>query len=87
MGFYRRPGGADKLARVIYDQILPHIPDSAVAVEQIIALVRKDSTIHPETKAELLKDTENPSLLCARVLIYAMARHTNYIAADLQDAA
>lgn len=87
VGSYCQPGADRKLAATIAVQILPHMPDKAVAVDQMIALIRMDPTIHPETKHDLLADTPDIPTLFARAMIYAMSRCTSYIAADLQDAA
>lgn len=87
VAFYCLPGGVRKMAVIIGDQILPHMPDRAVAVEQIIALVRSDPTIHPATKDELLAQTDDIPMLFARVLIYGMSRCPSNPTADLQDAA
>ena len=87
VGFYCQPGADCKLAATIAEQILPHMPDKAVALEQMIALIRLDPTIHPETKDDLLADTTDIAALSARAMIYAMSRSISYIAADLQDAA
>lgn len=87
VAYYCMPGGACKLAATIAAQILPHMPDKALAVDQIIALVRSDPTIHPATRDELLAQTDNISVLFARALIYGMSRCTSYTAADLQNAA
>ena len=87
VGYYCQPGADRKLAATIAEQILPHMPDKAVALEQMIALIRLDPTIHPETKDDLLADTTDIAALSARAMIYAMSRSISYIAADLQDAA
>lgn len=87
VGYYCLPGRDRKLAATIAAEILPHMPDRAVAVERIIALVRYDSTIHPATREELLVQADDISMLFARALIYGMSRCTSYTVADLQDAA
>lgn len=87
VGYYMQPGGDRKLAATIAAQILPHMPDRAVAVERIIVLVQSEPTIHPGTRKELLAQSDDISVLLAKTLIYAMSRCTNYSAADLQDAA
>lgn len=87
VGYYCQPHGERKLATIIATQILPHMPDRAVAVEQIIALVQSDPTIHPVTKGDLLAHRDDIPMLMACVLIYAMSRCTSYTAVDLQDAA
>ena len=87
VGFYCLPGGERKMAAIICAQILPHMPDRAVAVERVIALVRSDPTIHPVTRDELLAQTDDVPMLFARVLIYGMSRCTIYPVVDLQDAA
>jgi len=87
VGFYCLPGGERKMAVTISEQILPHMPDRAVAVERIIALVCSDPTIHPVTKDELLAQRDDIPMLFARVLIYGMSRCPSYPAANLQDAA
>jgi len=87
VGYYCLPGGDRKLAATITAQILPHMPDRAVAAERIIALVKADPTIHPATRDDLLTHRDDIAMLMARVLIYAMSRCTDYTAADLQAAA
>ena len=87
VGFYCLPGRDRKLAATIAAQILPHMPDRAVAVDRIVVLIRSDPTIHPATREDLLAQADDVSMLFARALIYGMSRCTNYIAADLQDAA
>lgn len=87
VGYYCLPGGDRKMAATIAAQILPHMPDRAVAAEQIIALVKDDPTIHPATRSELLTHRDDIAMLMACVLIYAMSRCSNYTATDLQDAA
>ena len=87
VGYYCLPGGDSKMAATIAAQILPHMPDRAVAAERIIALVKADPTIHPVTKGDLLAHRDDIAMLMARILIYAMSRCTNYTAADLQAAA
>ena len=85
--YYCMPGRDRKLAATIAAQILPHMPDRAVAVDRIVVLIRSDPTIHPATREDLLAQADDVSMLFARALIYGMSRCTNYIAADLQDAA
>lgn len=87
VGYYCMPGGDRKLAATIAAQILPHMPDRAVAAERIIALIRSDPTIHPATREDLLAQADDIPVLLARGLIYAMSRCTRYMTADLQAAA
>jgi len=87
VGYYRLPGRDRKLAATIAAQILPHMPDRAVAVTRIVALIRSDPTIHPATRDELLTQADDVSMLFARALIYGMSRCTSYTATDLRDAA
>lgn len=87
VGYYCLSGGDRKLAATIAAQILPHMPDRAVAVDRIIALIRSDSTIHPATRDDLLVQMDDSPMLLARALIYGMSRCTYYVVEDLQDAA
>lgn len=87
VGYYCMPGGDLKMAATIAAWVLPHIPDRALAVDRLVALIRSDPTIHPETRDELLAQADDISMLFARTLIFSMARNTSYSAADLQDAA
>lgn len=87
VGYYCLPDGHRKLAETIATQILPHMPDRAVAAERTIALVKEDPTIHPVTKGDLLAHRDDIPMLMACVLIYAMSRCTSSTAVDLQDAA
>lgn len=79
VGYYCRRGNENRLAKTIAEQILPHMPDQAVAIEAIILLVRGDPTIHPSTKARLLEVMDDAPLLLARIIIYAMSRRDVYM--------
>lgn len=77
IGFYRKETNQRKLAANIRKNILPKMPDSAMAIQELYDLVLFSTNVSPSKKMELtdgytFKDDNDEAVFIAEILCFAM---------------